>query len=61
MTEVFMLETLLKEVQLLKFRVEQLEDENKKIPHLEAEIINLKKENEHLKERLLTHFAAELR
>jgi len=55
MTEVFMLETLLKEVQLLKFRVEQLEDENKKIPHLEAEIINLKKENEHLKERLLRY------
>lgn len=52
MSEAFMIETLIKEVQLLKLRVEQLEAENKKIPQIEAEITSLKKENKQLKERL---------
>ena len=52
MSEAFTIETLIKEVQLLTHRVEQLEAENKKIPKIEAEITRLKKENKQLKERL---------
>ncbi|GAH98112.1 unnamed protein product, partial [marine sediment metagenome] len=52
MSEAFTIETLIKEIQLLKHRVEQLEAENKKIPQYEAEITRLKKEKKQLKERL---------
>lgn len=52
MPEGFTIETLIKEVQLLKHRVEQLEAENKKIPQIEAEITRLRNENKQLKEHL---------
>ncbi len=47
MFEVFSIESLFRKVQLLKLQVKQLEDENIKIPHLEAEVSRLKKENKH--------------
>lgn len=52
MPEGFTIETIIKEVQLLKHRVEQLEAENKKIPQIEAEITRLRNENKQLKECL---------
>lgn len=52
MPDGFTIETLIKEIQLLKHRVEYLEAENKKIPQIEAEITRLRTENKQLKERL---------
>ncbi len=51
----FSIESLFRKVQLLKFQVTQLVDENIKIPQLKAEVFRLKKENKHLKERLSKH------
>ncbi len=52
MFEAFSIESLFRKVQLLKFQGKQLEEENIKIPQLEAEVSWLKKENKHLKECL---------
>jgi transposase len=52
MPEGLTIEALYKEFQLLNLRVHQLEEENKKIPLLEAEIRTLKSENAQLRKRL---------